>query len=86
MPRISAFHGIVIRMWFREHGVPHFHAQYSSHSASIAIDGLEVLEGSLPRAKLRLVRKWAELHRTELAANWERARRHLLPRYIEPLP
>jgi hypothetical protein len=86
MPRISAFYGIVITMWFREHGVPHFHAQYPGHSASIAIDGLEVLEGSLPRAKLRLVRKWAELHRAELAANWERARHHLPPRDIEPLP
>jgi hypothetical protein len=28
MPVITRFYGIVIRMYFREHGVPHFHAVY----------------------------------------------------------
>jgi hypothetical protein len=86
VPRISVFHGIVIRMYFDEHGVPHFHAYYSGHEASIAIDSLDVLEGSLPRARLRLVRKWAALHRAELLSNWERSRRELPPKPIEPLP
>lgn len=29
MPVITRFYGIVIRMYFREHGVPHFHAVYA---------------------------------------------------------
>ena len=28
MPEICRFYGIVIRMYFREHGPPHFHAEY----------------------------------------------------------
>jgi len=68
MPRLSAFHGIGITMYYREHGVPHFHARYAEHDASVAIDTLDVLEGSLPGPTLGLVRKWAELHRDELTA------------------
>jgi phosphomannomutase len=30
MPRISAFYGIVIAMYFDDHGPPHFHARYGS--------------------------------------------------------
>jgi hypothetical protein len=28
MPVISTFFGIEIRMFYREHGLPHFHAEY----------------------------------------------------------
>jgi uncharacterized protein DUF4160 len=56
MPRISAFYGIVIAMFYEEHGVPHFHARYAGERASIAIATLEVLAGSLPERALRLVR------------------------------
>lgn len=66
--------------------MPHFHAYYSGDEVSIAIDSLDVLEGFVPRARLRLVRRWAELHRVELFANWERCRRELPPKLIEPLP
>jgi hypothetical protein len=86
MPRISAFHGVVITMYYREHGVPHFHARYAEHDASVAIDTLDVLEGSLPRPTLGLVREWAELHRDELTANWERARDKDPLEEINPLP
>lgn len=56
MPRISSFHGIVITMYYREHGVPHFHARYGEHKASISIDHVEVLGGFLPMQALRLIR------------------------------
>ena len=29
VPRVSAFYGIVIAMYFGEHGVPHVHARYA---------------------------------------------------------
>jgi hypothetical protein len=86
MPRISAFHGIVITMYYREHGVPHFHARYAEHDASVAIDTLEVLEGFLPGPTLGLVREWAGMHRDELTANWERARGKGPLKEIDPLP
>ena len=74
MPRISEFYGIVIAMYYAEHGLPHFHALYAGDDASIAIETLEVLAGSLPDRALRLVQEWAVLHRAELHANWRRAR------------
>jgi hypothetical protein len=86
VPRLSSFYGIVIAMYYKEHGVPHFHARYAGHVASISIDTLEVLGGSLPRRALRLVREWGMLHEEELAANWERARNEAALETIEPLP
>jgi hypothetical protein len=86
MPRVSRFHGIVIAMYYEEHGRAHFHARYAEHVASIAIDDLAVLQGSLPRRQLALVREWARLHRAELTINWERARREQPLLEIDALP
>jgi phosphomannomutase len=33
VPRISAFYGIVIAMYFDEHPPPHFHARYGEFDA-----------------------------------------------------
>jgi len=86
MPRISAFYGIVILMYFSDHGPPHFHARYGEFDAQMTIETAEVLHGHLPPRALRLVRTWAGHHRAELMADWDRAQaeRPLLP--IEPLP
>ena len=86
MPRISAFYGIVIAMYFSDHPPPHFHAKYGEHHAQIAIGTREVLHGSLPRRALRLVQEWAELHEDELMADWERAEREEPLVSIDPLP
>ena len=85
MPRISEFYGIVIAMYYAEHGVPHFHALYAGEDASIAIESLDVLAGSLPDRAMRLVREWATLHRAELEANWNRARDGQPLEHIPPL-
>lgn len=85
MPRLSTFYGIVVAMYYAEHGVPHFHALYSGEEASIEIETLDVLAGSLPERALRLVREWAELHRVELEANWQRARDQQPLEAIDPL-
>ena len=86
MPRISEFYGIVIAMYYREHGVPHFHAIYAGEVAAVAIRTTEVLGGSLPPRALRLVAEWAAEHRAELEANWRRARADRPLEPIEPLP
>lgn len=85
MPTISRFFGIVIAMYFDDHGPPHFHARHAEGAAKIRIDTLEPIESSLGRRQLRLVLAWAELHRDELLENWHRARagETLLP--VEPL-
>jgi Domain of unknown function (DUF4160) len=38
MPEISRFLGIVIGMFFNEHGVPHFHAVYGDRRITVEID------------------------------------------------
>ena len=78
--------GIVIEMYFGDHPPPHFHARYGGEDAKIAIATGEMIAGSLPGRALRLVREWAREHRSELEANWERARKHERPESINPLP
>jgi len=74
MPVISTFFGIVIRMFYREHGVPHFHAEYQGQQATFTFDG-EVLAGTLrSRTALRLIREWALAYRQELELNWTKTR------------
>lgn len=74
MPAISRFFGIVIAMYFDDHGPPHFHARHAEGSAKVRIDTLEAIDSSLGRRHLRLVLAWAELHQDELSENWRRAR------------
>ncbi len=87
MPRISAFYGIVIYMdWNeRDHPVPHFPAYHAGRRASVSADGT-VLAGGLESRALQFVREWAALHRDEVLANWERARRSEPMLAIAPLP
>ena len=85
MPRISTFYGIVISMYFDDHGPPHFHAEYGEHSAKVEIATGEICVGRLPRREARFVRMWAQRHRRELEESWTRARVHLSPGKIDPL-
>ena len=85
MPTISMFFGIAIRMYFDEHGPPHFHAYYGGDGAVISIGTLEVTEGHLPRRALALVLEWAVEHRSELEENWTCAEEHRTLKNIEPL-
>jgi hypothetical protein len=85
LPRIAEFYGIVIYMYYRDHGVPHFHALYAGQEAVIAIEGLRLLEGRLPRRALALVRTWGGLHREELERDWALARANRPLRRIAPL-
>ncbi len=86
MPRISSFYGISIYMYFGDHAPQHFHAIYGEHEAKVSIGSLKLLEGWLPRRAVRLVREWAELHRSELLMNWARAQQRQPLDRIEPLP
>ena len=73
MPVLSVFYGIIIRMYKEisgKHHKPHIHVEYSKNEAVISLDG-EILEGSIPKAKLILVEAWMEIHREDLEANWK---------------
>jgi Domain of unknown function (DUF4160) len=88
VPRVSAFHGIVIRMFFNEDihsGRPHFHAEHAGTKATYDIRTLEPIAGRLhPRAG-RMVVEWGRAHRFELRRNWELMRVKQPPSPIEPL-
>ncbi len=86
MPRISAFYGVVIYMYWneRDHPVAHFHAYHAGHRASVSADG-SVLAGSLEPRALHFVQEWAKLHE-EILANWDRARKNQPLLTINPLP
>ena len=73
-------------MYYREHGVPHFHAVHGDCEASIAIESLAVLHGDLPPRTFRLVKRWAGLHREELLKNWDLAEQGEMLKRIDPLP
>jgi hypothetical protein len=77
--------GIVIAMFFDDHGPPHFHARHAEGRAKVRFDTVEVIDSSLPRRQLRLVLAWAELHRDELLENWRLARLGETLHEIEPL-
>jgi hypothetical protein len=88
MPVIAMFYGIIISMYFlddRQHHRPHIHARYQDEEAVIAIPEGELLDGSLPPAKVRLVQAWVEIHREELMADWDLARQGQMPFRIDPL-
>ncbi len=85
MPEISRFLGVVIALYWRDHGVAHFHAKYGEMRASISIEALKLLEGSLPPRVMALVLEWAFLHRDELMENWQLALEGKPLRPIEPL-
>jgi Domain of unknown function (DUF4160) len=85
VPTISRFFGIVIAMYFDDHGPPHFHARHAHSAAKIRIDTLEVIESTLGRRQLRFVLAWAELHQNELLKNWRLARAGETLSEIDPL-
>jgi Domain of unknown function (DUF4160) len=85
MPVISAFFGIVIRMYYREHDPPHFHAEHQGDHATFTFDGA-LADGSIRSATARRrVEQWANLHRRELEANWASMKTGRPLERIEPL-
>ncbi len=41
MPEITRFYGIIIKLFFGDHPLPHFHAVYGEHNAIFNIETLE---------------------------------------------
>jgi hypothetical protein len=71
MPVITRFYGILIKMYFREHGTPHFHAVYNEYNGVFDIDTLEMIEGDLPTRAQQMIREWAQQYQEELKGMWQ---------------
>jgi Domain of unknown function (DUF4160) len=77
MPTIAAFHGIIIYMYWAEHGIAHLHALKGDHEATFNIDTGKLMEGELPRRAKKMVQDWIALRREALMENWRRGRNGL---------
>jgi hypothetical protein len=88
MPELSRFYGIIIRMFAEpdeRHHTAHFHAYYQEHTAVFSISPVSQIAGALPLRQQRLVEAWAELHQTELQADWQLLQEGRRPAAITPL-
>jgi hypothetical protein len=71
MPIIARFYGILVKMYFREHGVPHFHALYGEYNGVFEIETLEMIEGDLPNRAQKMVKEWAGMYKDDLLEMWK---------------
>ena len=84
MPELARFLGIVIGMFYREHGVPHSRAVYGEHEISVEIETRRI-HGTCPPRALNLVLEWTDLHETKLIDNWQLAKQGAALKRIAPL-
>ena len=88
MPVISVFYGLIIMMYFydnKKHNLPHIHVKYQNDEAVFSIIDGNLIEGKLPKNKIKLVEAWIEIHREDLIADWQLASEGQQIFKIEPL-
>ncbi len=59
-------------MFMNDHPPPHFQVAFAEHKAQMEIATLEIINGSLPNRKLKLVAQWAAENQTALAELFDR--------------
>jgi hypothetical protein len=85
VPRIASFQGLVVKLYFGDHPPPHVHiyAGRVGHpgvqAARFSIDSGDLIDGTLPAAKLAAATTWCRRHREALSADWGRAQLDLHP-------
>jgi Domain of unknown function (DUF4160) len=88
MAIISMFYGIIISMYYldtKRHHLPHIHVKYQENEAVVQIPNGEVVDGTLPPGKFKIVQAWIEIHKEDLLADWELASKGENVFKIEPL-
>jgi len=79
MPIIARFYGILIKMYFKEHGIPHFHVLYAEYNGVFNIESIEMIEGDLPKRAQNMVKEWAEIYQKDLLEMWKKQTFKKLP-------
>ena len=88
MPTISMFYGLIVYMYYmdkKKHHLPHLHVTYQGDEVIVDLPEGNILEGSIPKSKMKLLQAWIELHKDELMADWELAVSGEQPYKIDPL-
>jgi len=83
MPVIAVVEGMLVMIYFKDHGPPHFHVEFGEFQAGISIATLSVMDGTLPIAKRRKLLEWAKDHQDQLAQAWQDVQRERKPRRIK---
>ena len=74
MPTIAIVAGVRVIIYPKDHLPPHLHVKFAEYEAMISIATGDVLEGSLPRAKLKAIKDWLSAHRDQVAYVWQEVR------------
>ena len=70
MPTVHQIKSVKIKLYFRDHLPPHFHACYNEHEVLIEIESLDIYAGSLPQKQLKEVLEWASKNQAALMSKW----------------
>ena len=74
MPTIAIIDGVRFVIYLKDHVPPHLHAFFDDCEAQISILTGEVLNGTLPRSKLKAVQRWVDANREQVAYVWSEIR------------
>ena len=83
MPTVAIIDGMRVIFYWNDHPPPHFHVESAEHKAQVSIETLELIEGSLPPAKLAALERWASGRQKELQECWDKARNNEHPGKVE---
>ena len=73
MPVISMFFGIAIKVFYREHNPPHFHAYYQGFEGLFVIKTGELTQGKFPPKACKIIKEWSLEYHNELLDIWKLA-------------
>lgn len=82
---IRTTHTLLSRRNNARHHLPHIHVRYQGSEAAISLEDGNILEGSLPPKKLKMVQVWIDIHKEDLLLDWELAVNGETPFRISPL-
>jgi hypothetical protein len=76
MATIAYIGSIQMRIYYDDHGVPHFHAVSPDFDFKIAMDDCTIISGTghMQGRDLAAIRAWGQKHRDLLYLNWQLAR------------
>lgn len=76
MPTIARIGPIQIRIYYDDHGVPHFHAVSPGFDFKLAIADFSIISGTgrIVGRDLAAIRAWGRRHQDLLYLNWQLAR------------
>ncbi|NLS94644.1 MAG: DUF4160 domain-containing protein [Planctomycetaceae bacterium] len=84
MPEISRFLGIHVRLYYRDVGPPHVHAEYGEYEVIVEIE-TGIVSGRFPRRAMTALLEWYTAHEQELRTAAQRTADERQLDRIEPL-